>query len=105
LLKPERKLVEIERQILFRDVVEVADNTALEQRPERFNAIRMNVAAHVNVVAMLDGFVWIFALQIAISRMLVGREQRNLVAFLAQTCSKFRVGCSRLRGRRRYPFG
>jgi hypothetical protein len=35
IVEQERKLVEIDRQVFFRDVMEVADDAALQQGPER----------------------------------------------------------------------
>ena len=43
----ELKLIQIQRQILLADVVVSADHATLEQRPERFDVVGMNEAAHV----------------------------------------------------------
>ena len=66
----ERKLSQIERQILAAHLMKVADHTALEQRPERFNRIGMDVPAHVFLGCVVDDFVR--QAQMAIGWILVG---------------------------------
>ena len=46
-VKSELKLIQIERQIFLADVMIGSDDSAFQQRPERFNRVRVNVAAHV----------------------------------------------------------
>jgi hypothetical protein len=38
IVEPERELVQVQRKILLADVVMGADDTAFQQRPERFDA-------------------------------------------------------------------
>jgi hypothetical protein len=41
-VESERELIEEQRQILFRHVVVVAGDAALEQQPKRFDALSVN---------------------------------------------------------------
>jgi hypothetical protein len=62
----ERELGQIERTVFGADIVERADNTALQQRPERFDAIGMDLAAHVHLIPMRDNLMRVFWVQLAI---------------------------------------
>jgi len=55
-----------------------ADNSALQQSPERFDIVRVNLAAHVLAAGMTDDFVPIEVSQIAVSARFIGRDQTNL---------------------------
>jgi hypothetical protein len=44
---PPGELVEIEREVILRHLVEGADDPALQERPERIDVRRMDVPAHV----------------------------------------------------------
>src|SRR5271167_3167382 len=57
IVESEGELVEIERQIFLAHVVVRPDDSALEQRPESFNRVRVNDAADILVVAMTDDVV------------------------------------------------
>src|SRR5260370_20368104 len=53
-----------------------ADDSALEQRPERFDGLRMNRTDNVNVIGVLNGIVSESELaELAVACMLVGRDQ------------------------------
>ena len=43
----ERKFVEIERQVFGADLMVCANHATLEQSPERFNRVSVNVASDV----------------------------------------------------------
>src|ERR1700683_4070697 len=58
-IEPELKLREVQREIGLADVVVGADDTALQQAPEPFDAVRVDFAAHVLASAVADGFVFI----------------------------------------------
>src|SRR2546426_11768882 len=45
-----RELVEVKREMVLRDLVERADDAALQERPERVKILRVDVAAHVLAV-------------------------------------------------------
>jgi hypothetical protein len=57
LVEPELKFVQVERQIGLTYLVIRPDDAALEQRPESFNRVCMNDAAHVFATAVADDFV------------------------------------------------
>jgi hypothetical protein len=74
------KLREIQQQIFLAHVVIGAEHSALEQRPEGFDAVRMDFAAHVFTIAVLDDFMRHRPFQVAITRVLISRDQLHLVA-------------------------
>jgi hypothetical protein len=47
IVEPELKLVQIERQIFLADVMVGSDHATFQQRPKTFDALSVNVAAHV----------------------------------------------------------
>ena len=75
-VESEGEFVHVERQIFARDVMIAAHDAAFEQRPERFNRIRVNRADNVLVMAVIDGFVnEAMTAQVAIAGMFIGRDQ------------------------------
>src|SRR5437899_538455 len=56
----ELELSDIERKVLFADLVEGADAAALNQRPEAFNRVGMDRADNVIALGMIDNDVRIF---------------------------------------------
>jgi hypothetical protein len=52
------KLRQIQRQILFADMVEAAHSPALQKRPERFDVVGMNLATDVFALTVAHGLVW-----------------------------------------------
>lgn len=52
-----RKLIPVERQIILADVVEAAHNAPFDQAPERLNVVRVDFAANVFTLSMMDGFM------------------------------------------------
>ena len=56
-VESEGKFIDVERQILARDVMIAAHDAAFQQRPERFNRVRVNRAGNVLVLTVIDGFV------------------------------------------------
>jgi hypothetical protein len=71
----EAELRQIQRQIFLADVVIGADHAALEQRPEAFDAVRMDNAPDVLAPAMIDSLMMQAASHIVVSLVLVGRQQ------------------------------
>jgi hypothetical protein len=70
----ELKFRQVERQIFCANVVVSADYAALEQRPKRFDVIRMNLAAHILAGAMANRFVReANRVQMRVAAMLIGR--------------------------------
>jgi hypothetical protein len=77
----ERKLGEIQRQILLRDVMEAAHYAAFEQCPERFDVVRVNYPANILALTVTYRFVGQAGLfQEPIARMFVRCDQLYLVA-------------------------
>jgi hypothetical protein len=77
----ELKLREVEREILRADMMVRANDSALEQRPETFNAVGMNLTANVFVLGMLHGFVFITqSVQVVIATVLIGSDKTHLIA-------------------------
>lgn len=77
----ELELCQVERQILFADVVEAAHDATLKERPKRFKIVGMHFAAHVLACAMADRFVRIAERgQVAVSAMLIRSDQIDFLA-------------------------
>src|SRR5208282_4081992 len=74
------KLREIQRQIFLAHVMIRAKHATLEQRPERFDAVCMDLTAHVLAGTVRDHFVRHRPFQIAITGVLIGRDQLYFVA-------------------------
>jgi hypothetical protein len=80
-VKSKLKFVQVQRQIFFADVVVGADDSALDERPERFHRVRMNDAANILAFAMVHGVMWEFlpSRKVLIARMFIGRDQFNSI--------------------------
>src|ERR1700687_2621600 len=75
----ELKLGEIQRQILLAYVVECPNYATLQERPERFDVVGVDLATHVLASRVRYGAVLVpQRFQIVISVMLVSRDQINL---------------------------
>jgi hypothetical protein len=61
--------------MLFGNLVITADNPALEQRPERFDIIRMDRADNILALTVADYAVIVFCSEMAIARVFIGRNQ------------------------------
>jgi hypothetical protein len=80
-VEPKLKLREVQRQILLTNMVIGTDDATLEQAPEVFKIVRVNLAAHIFTLAMRHKFVFVaLSVQVAISAMLIGCDQINLLA-------------------------
>jgi hypothetical protein len=79
----ELKLRNIERQILGTDFVERADNTALQNRPEAFNRIRVdrsnNTMLGVLALGVINDAVRIAIVKAAIGGVVIRAEQANAI--------------------------
>jgi len=73
------KFRKVQRQILLGHMMEAAHNATLEQRPERFEVVRVDLAAHILARAVLDGFVRNVAAQIVVGLILVRSDERHFV--------------------------
>lgn len=75
------KLVQVERQILLADVVVRPDDAPLEQRPEAFDIVGVDVPANVLILGVPHGVVFeAHRGQIDIAAMFIGRDERYAVA-------------------------
>src|SRR2546430_1601017 len=57
LIVPERKLRQVQRQVVFADIVKGSHDATLQQTPKAFQIIRVNLAAHVFAAIMVDGLM------------------------------------------------
>jgi hypothetical protein len=71
----EGELSQIERQILPGEMMKAAHHAALEQGPEGFDAVGVDYALYVFMIAMADNFMWVFGFELAIGGMLVSGQQ------------------------------
>jgi hypothetical protein len=78
IVESEGELIQVQGQILFADVVVSAHDAALKQAPKVLNAVRVDFAAHVFAFAMPDDLMGVELAELAIGRMLVGREQADV---------------------------
>jgi hypothetical protein len=75
----ELKLSNVQRQIFGADLVEAANDAALEDAPEAFNRVGVDRADNVLMAAVVNFLVRQVAKIIAIARPRVSRQQANLV--------------------------
>src|ERR1700730_4812622 len=75
----ELKLGNIEWHIFPAHFVERADNTALEDRPEALDGLRMDRADDVLASRMVNGSVWIIIVERIIAGILISAKQADLV--------------------------
>jgi hypothetical protein len=74
----ELELRQVERQVLLADVVVRPNDAALQQRPERFDAVGVNLPAHILASAMADGFMSkAYGVQMRVTAMLIGCYKVN----------------------------
>lgn len=78
-VEPERKFIQIQRQILLAHVVIGANYTALEQRPKALNVVRVDLATDILASAVLDRFMANVAVQIIVGLVLICRDQSHLI--------------------------
>jgi hypothetical protein len=77
-VEAEGELIQVQRQIFAADVVIGADNTALQQGPKRLDAVGMDFTAYVNLVPVLDYLMGIKLAELAVGRVLVGRQEADV---------------------------
>src|SRR5712692_1090610 len=65
---PVRKLRQVQRQIILRDIVKSSNDATLQQTPEGFNIVRMNVPSDIFLLAVFhdlmreESFQWIITI-------------------------------------------
>jgi hypothetical protein len=75
---PELKLRDVQRHVFAADLVEAADDAALEDAPETFNRVGVNRADNVLASGMMRALVRIFC-QSAVNPAFVRREQADFI--------------------------
>jgi hypothetical protein len=76
----ELELRQIERQIFGADIVIGADYSALQEAPQRFDVVRVNLAANVLARLVIDRLMVASQAKPAISGVRIDRYQINAVA-------------------------
>ena len=76
---PELEFIDVEWHVSFRHLVIGADDPALNQRPEAFDALGVNRADNVLIVSVADDFMRVFARETAIADPFVSDQQAHLV--------------------------
>jgi hypothetical protein len=71
------KLIQVQRQVFLRDIVIGANNTALQERPERFDAVGVDVPANPLIRRMVHALVR--ASEQLVGLVLIGRNQFDFV--------------------------
>jgi hypothetical protein len=79
IVESELELREVQRQIFFAHVVISADNSALQERPEILDVVRMYFAAYILFRTMIDCFVTanVVGHSLAITRARISRDETN----------------------------
>ena len=80
IVEAERKLVQVQWQVFLADVMVCSHHATLQQRPEVFEVLSMNLAAHVLALRMVHSFMAETAMQMFVSNILIGRDQADPVA-------------------------
>jgi hypothetical protein len=82
IVETELKFIQIQRQVLLRDMMVRPDYPALQQAPERIQVLGMHFAAHVLASGVLDGIVRESEhVQVVITLPFVRRDQINFLAY------------------------
>jgi hypothetical protein len=77
---PELKFRDVQRKVLFADLVEGADHAALNQRPKAFDGVCVDCADNVIALSVIDGDVLRkFLIQMLVANPLIGHEQADFV--------------------------
>ena len=74
------ELRDVQRQILFADLVKAANDAAFDDRPEAFDCLGVNRADNILLFGMVNDRVGIVFAEVLITDPLIGAEQRNFCA-------------------------
>jgi hypothetical protein len=81
-VEPKLKLVQVQRQVLLRDMMVGPDYATLQQAPKRIQVLSMNFAAYILTSRVLDGIVRESEhVQVVITLPFVRRDQINFLAY------------------------
>src|SRR5215469_9149593 len=61
--------------------MERADDSTLQQRPEGFNVVRVDITPNIGLVVVPDKFMGVSGIEFAVGGMLVRREKRHVRAY------------------------
>ena len=75
----ELELRDVERHVFLADLVECADNAALNQRPKALDCLSVNRADDIFASGVVNRLVRIFLTQMLVSDPLIGAKQADLV--------------------------
>src|SRR5436190_6337190 len=79
-IEAEGEFVEVERQVLLADLVERPHDAALQERPEGVEVRRVDVAAHVLALAVINGLMAAaLPINVVVGERGVGGDERHLV--------------------------
>jgi hypothetical protein len=81
IIVPELELCNVKMQVFLADVVECADDAALEDAPEAFNRVSVHCTDNVLPLRVVDGDVRIALTETMVPNPLIGAEQANLVRY------------------------
>jgi len=81
IIVPELKFGNVQVQIFLADLTERPDNTALQDRPEAFDCVRMNCANDMLADSVIAGLMIELMLQSQIAGISIGAEKANAVRY------------------------
>lgn len=74
---PKLKLVNVQLKVFLADLVERADDAALNDAPEPFDGVRVNRASNVLSATMTNDAVRVVVAQMPVCRPFIGRDQAD----------------------------
>ena len=78
---PEAELIQIKREIILRDVVIAADDSALQQGPETLDIVSVDLSANILAFAVVHDIVReAYRVQMRVTGPFVSRHKVNLAA-------------------------
>src|SRR5579863_5931120 len=76
---PELELIDVERQVGLADLVKIANDAPLNQRPETFDVLRVHRTDNVLVMCVADDLMRKFLIETVIADPFIANQQRHLV--------------------------
>lgn len=80
-----RKLRKVQRQIFFAGLMERADHATLEQTPEGFDIVGMNVPAHILFSGLVQDLMRMGKAKALLAVVPIGRNQRTSCPTVSRT--------------------
>jgi hypothetical protein len=75
----EFKLRDVERKIFLADFMKCTDHPTLKDRPKAIDDVGMHCADHVLSMRVVDDFVRILLMQLALAHPLIGNQQADII--------------------------